>query len=445
MLRLSVNLSRELLRSSKNVQKLTRCKFSRLAYNTTNVSLRTNVLFNVHKHSRVPTIYIIRFQSTVDSKAETIATNTQENVTSPAPAPQDTIGSAKTTETSQSFISEIPDAPIPPPSEEVTSAVADILTATGEPTFTSLGLGGYGPVGIAEYALEMLHVSCGLPWWAAISLLTIIVKLLTIPPTISMTRNNVRMCNIMPRVAELQEKMSMARREGNAEEASITAYELQHLLKENKVSAFPFFNAFFRIILHIPIFIALREMALLPVESLKTGGLWWFTDLTVPDPYYVLPIFTSIGLYIVTEHTLRSGAVANPSPTIRYLMRGVPIITFLFGIHFPGSVLCYWVLSNFITIAQNEILRNNKVKLFFNIPLPVQHKTIVTDGVLKKKKFKESFTESWTNMKISKKMANRLRADELQFNQAGKGPIVRTFKYNPVTQQSAKSASAIKK
>lgn len=41
----------------------------------------------------------------------------------------------------------------------------------------------------------------------------------------------------------------------------------------------------------------LRGMASLPVESLKTGGLFWFTDLTVPDQFYLLPIITSATLF----------------------------------------------------------------------------------------------------------------------------------------------------
>lgn len=42
-------------------------------------------------------------------------------------------------------------------------------------------------------------------------------------------------------------------------------------------------------------FFALHRMAAAPVESFKTGGLYWFIDLTVPDPkYYILPIITSL-------------------------------------------------------------------------------------------------------------------------------------------------------
>ena len=47
----------------------------------------------------------------------------------------------------------------------------------------------------------------------------------------------------------------------------------------------------------ISFFMALRQMAAVPVESMKTGGLYWFTDLTVPDPYYILP-FMGCGAFI---------------------------------------------------------------------------------------------------------------------------------------------------
>ena len=45
----------------------------------------------------------------------------------------------------------------------------------------------------------------------------------------------------------------------------------------------------------------LREMALLPVLSMKSGGLFWFTDLTVPDPYFALPLMTAATLLITVE------------------------------------------------------------------------------------------------------------------------------------------------
>lgn len=48
-------------------------------------------------------------------------------------------------------------------------------------------------------------------------------------------------------------------------------------------------------------FIGLRQMANLPVDSLRHGGMAWFTDLTLPDQYYLLPVITSLTLWATIE------------------------------------------------------------------------------------------------------------------------------------------------
>lgn len=40
-------------------------------------------------------------------------------------------------------------------------------------------------------------------------------------------------------------------------------------------------------------------------------------------------------------------------------------------------------------------------------------------------------------MKITKQLSDRERADTVQFNSAGKGPIVKTFKYDPTKQKKS--------
>lgn len=61
-----------------------------------------------------------------------------------------------------------PPIPEPPPIPDVAEVVGQAVNALGEPTFASLGLGGWTPVGIVQNCFELLHVSLGVPWWAAI-------------------------------------------------------------------------------------------------------------------------------------------------------------------------------------------------------------------------------------------------------------------------------------
>jgi YidC/Oxa1 family membrane protein insertase len=57
----------------------------------------------------------------------------------------------------------------------------------------------------------------------------------------------------------------------------------------------------------ISVFWGMRRMAQLPVESMKYGGILWFTDLTVPDPFYLLPILTASTLLTIVEVGVRVG------------------------------------------------------------------------------------------------------------------------------------------
>jgi len=51
----------------------------------------------------------------------------------------------------------------------------------------------------------------------------------------------------------------------------------------------------------ISFFLGIRGLANYPLESMMYGGTLWFPDLTVADPYYILPVFTAITLFVTME------------------------------------------------------------------------------------------------------------------------------------------------
>ena len=51
----------------------------------------------------------------------------------------------------------------------------------------------------------------------------------------------------------------------------------------------------------LSVFVGIRQMANYPVLSMKTGGILWFTDLTLTDPFYLLPLFTMSTLFLTIE------------------------------------------------------------------------------------------------------------------------------------------------
>lgn len=335
----------------------------------------------------------------------------------------------------------IPEPPPVPNLPDVAETVQS-LAVNGEPTFASLGLGGWSPVGLVQNALEFLHISLDVPWWGAILIGTICVRVAMFPLVILSQRNAAVMNNNLPEIQLLQMKMTQARQSGNQLEAARYAQEMMLFMKEKGLN--PLKNLIVPLVqapFFISFFMGLRGMANCPVESLTTGGLWWFMDLTVPDQYFLLPIITSATMWATIELGVDGGRLdAQNMQIMRYVLRAVPIIMIPFTINFPGAILVYWCSSNFISLAQVGFLKVPRVREYFKIPPLTKHNP--ENLPIKKKGFVDGAKESWTNMKISKELAERQRVDEMIFTRAGKGPLQKTYKYNPtksLTSVEAKS------
>lgn len=246
---------------------------------------------------------------------------------------------------------QIPEVPATPTAQET---VVEALAANGEPTFASLGLGGYSPIGLLQNVLEFMHVSCDLPWYVTIALSTVLIRVLLTPLVIISQRNAAVMRNVMPEMQEIQNKLTEARQMGNAIEYAQRNQELMQLMKERGFN--PLKNMlipFAQMPIFVSYFLGIRRMVNAPVESLHTGGALWFTDLTLADPYYLLPIITCSTLALTIHLGTEAARVpGQESPMYTYILKGIPIIIFPFIMNFPAAMVVYWASSNFCSLIQ---------------------------------------------------------------------------------------------
>ncbi|XP_075229597.1 mitochondrial inner membrane protein OXA1L-like [Lycorma delicatula] len=287
------------------------------------------------------------------------------------------------------------------------------VTLIEEPSFESIGLGGWSPPGLVQSAMEFLHISYSLPWWACVVCGTLIIRIAVLPLVIRFQRQMIVMNNTLPQMQVLQMKMMNARQSGNPVEAAHYSNELVNLVQTKQINPFksialpliqlPFFLSFF---------FGLRGMTELPVESLHNGGLWWFSDLTVPDPYYILPIATCLTLLITIELGLDSGVSVNQVQIrfVKYVMRAMPIIMFPVIMNFPGIILVYWLSNNLISLIQSNVLKITSVRDFCGFEHSI--KNTASLDLMKKMQndigFKQGFKDSLENMKISQEMMERM-------------------------------------
>ncbi|CAG0917941.1 unnamed protein product [Notodromas monacha] len=333
------------------------------------------------------------------------------------------------------YIPELPPLPTDAETNLVNEVLPQALNALGEPTLASLGLGSNWPAGLVQQLLEAIHVHLDIPWWGAITIITVAVRMLVFPLVISAQRNGAHMTNNLPQMQVIQMKLTEARQSGNFMESTRYAHELMAFMKEKNIS--PLKNMMVPLAqapVFVSVFIGLRKMANYPVESMTTGGMLWFTDLTVPDPFYALPLITCCTMYLTIKLGADGASLANQQAAMaRTVLKFMPIAIFPFIMNFPGAILVYWVSTNFISLAQVSLLRIPTIRAYFKIPK--QAKIDVDALPMKQKSFGEGLKDSWSNMKIAKQLEDRQRVDDLKFRDAGTGPLVKTYKYDPTKQK----------
>ncbi|PWA28904.1 hypothetical protein CCH79_00012899 [Gambusia affinis] len=312
--------------------------------------------------------------------------------------------------------------------------VADILQAVAaEPRLAELGLAGYTPVGVIQSLLEFFHMDLGLPWWGAIVLGTVLARLAMFPVIVKGQREAAKLNNVLPEMTKLTEKMNEAKQSGNKYEFAKAYSDLNLFQKKHDVNPLRgFLVPLAQAPVFISFFIALRKMAYLPVPSLQTGGVLWFTDLSAADPFYILPFAVTGTMFFILELGAESG-IDNPNlRTMKTVFRIMPLIILPLTINFPTAVFTYWLTSNCFSLGQVALLRHPAVRRRLNIPERVKHPAAElpqSDGLI------ESMKKGWKNAQLAHQLEERERRIKSHLDIAAKGPLRQTFTHNPLQQR----------
>jgi YidC/Oxa1 family membrane protein insertase len=184
----------------------------------------------------------------------------------------------------------------------------------------------------------------GAPWWLSIVMLTIVVRTLLFPITYRQVKS-------MRRMQELKPEMDSIRTEYK-DDVQKQREEIAKLYQERKVNPL---GGCLPLLIQLPIFLVLyytiRHFDTL--ESFRTGGLFWFQDLTQPDHLFILPV-----LYVLTMMASQEITIRNTAPQQAQLMRMMPLVfgAFLAFSGFPSGLFVYWITSNCITFVQNYVI-----------------------------------------------------------------------------------------
>ncbi|XP_061566254.1 mitochondrial inner membrane protein OXA1L isoform X1 [Cololabis saira] len=333
-----------------------------------------------------------------------------------------------------------------PVSEQVSDVLptaVDVLQAVAaEPRLTELGLGGHTPVGFIQNLLEYMHIDMGLPWWGAIVIGTIVARMAVFPVIVKGQREAAKLNNVLPEITKLTNRMNEAKQSGNKYEFAKTYSDLNLFQKKHDVNPLRgFLVPLVQAPVFVSFFIALRKMAYLPVPSMQTGGLLWFTDLTAADPFYILPFAVTGTMFFILELGAESG-IDNPNlRAMKTVFRIMPLVILPLTINFPTAVFTYWLTSNCFSLCQVALLRHPYIRDKLNIPERIKHPASAmpqNDGLI------ESMKKGWKNAQLAQQLEERDRRIKNHLDIAAKGPLRQTFTHNPLQQTPPTAAASAK-
>ncbi|MDR2883886.1 MAG: membrane protein insertase YidC [Deferribacteraceae bacterium] len=178
----------------------------------------------------------------------------------------------------------------------------------------------------------------------AIILLTIVVKLLTLPLTMKSMKSMKGMSKLQPEMLKLKEKYK-----DEPQKMQAATMELYRTHKVNPMSGC------LPLIVQIPIFFALYKTLLVSIELKGAPFIFWLTDLSMKDPYYITPILMGATMFL---QQLLTPSTVDPMQKKMFMMMPV-VFTFLF-LSFPSGLVIYWLTNNILSIAQQYAINKTK-------------------------------------------------------------------------------------
>ncbi len=181
-------------------------------------------------------------------------------------------------------------------------------------------------------------------WGLAILFATIVLKAILWPLSAAGYRSAARMRAVAPEMSELQQKY--------ANDKQKLGQEMMAFYKKKGVSPL---GGCLPMLLQMPFFLAFYWVLLDMVELRHAPFMFWITDLSSYDPFFVLPILNA-GLMYYSQKMMPVTPSNDPTQQqMQSAMKFMPLmIAAMFSI-FPAGFVLYFTVQSLITVIQQAL------------------------------------------------------------------------------------------
>ena len=189
------------------------------------------------------------------------------------------------------------------------------------------------------WLLSWIHGFVG-NWGWAIIILTILIKLAFFQLSATSYKSMARMRKLQPRITALRERYAADKQRMNQ--------AMMELYRQEKINPL---GGCLPIVVQIPVFIALYWVLLESVELRQASFIGWLDDLSLHDPYFVLPVL--MGITMLIQQKLNP---TPPDPMQAKIMMALPFVFTFFFLFFPSGLVLYWFVNNMLSIIQQWVI-----------------------------------------------------------------------------------------
>ncbi|MFW0753514.1 membrane protein insertase YidC [Pseudomonas sp. H11T01] len=185
------------------------------------------------------------------------------------------------------------------------------------------------------WLLQHIHALVG-NWGWSIIFLTMLIKGLFFPLSAASYKSMARMRAVAPKLAALKEQ--------HGDDRQKMSQSMMELYKKEKINPL---GGCLPILVQMPVFLSLYWVLLESVEMRQAPFMLWITDLSIKDPFFILPIIMGATMFIQQQLN-----PTPPDPMQAKVMKLMPIIFTFFFLWFPAGLVLYWVVNNCLSITQ---------------------------------------------------------------------------------------------
>ncbi|GAB3283659.1 membrane protein insertase YidC [Parahaliea aestuarii] len=189
------------------------------------------------------------------------------------------------------------------------------------------------------WLLTKIHSLVG-NWGLAIICLTVLIKAAFFKLSATSYRSMANMRRVAPKMQDIREQYG--------DDKQKQSQAMMELYRKEKINPM---GGCLPILVQMPVFIALYWVLMESVELRHAPFMLWIKDLSVMDPYFVLPLLMGASMWFMQKLN-----PPPPDPMQAKIMQWMPIVFTFFFLWFPAGLVLYWVVNNLLSMAQQWVI-----------------------------------------------------------------------------------------